>query len=257
MNRLACIEMKASRAKVHLDELNREISIYLRKAYTVTRRDDFENMRHICRTEQTPLPPIIGMLLGEFLYCLRSGLDQAAWNLALSAAKKANPRDIFFPIVEDSTTEGFAAILKRFPDPVAAEIRLFQPDYGGGSPQDHALWQLKFLSNLDKHKTIPLASTSFPIFMPVNPAARIDDSFEYAVEVSVPLVDKKDLDFQPSIPSEIEFGEWKGDIRIPRHRLADIYGFITCTVIPKLAGFFSDTPESPLSRADLIGEVYE
>ena len=39
-----------------LDELNREINIYLRKPYTVTRRDDLKNMRHVVRTEQTPVP---------------------------------------------------------------------------------------------------------------------------------------------------------------------------------------------------------
>jgi len=92
--------------------------------------------------------------------------------------------------------------------------------------------------------------------MPVNPAAERED-FEYAIEVSVPLIDKKDLDFQSSVPSEIEFGEWNGDTRIPRHRLADIHGFVTCTVIPRLAGLFSDIPETPLSRTDLIREVYE
>ena len=81
------------------------------------------------------------------------------------------------------------------------------------------------------------------------------EEFEYAYEVSVPLADKKDLGFEPPIPSEAEFGEWKEDIRIPRDRLADIHGFITCTLIPRLAGFFSDTPDTPLSRADLVGPV--
>ena len=222
MNRLAYIEMKAARAQVHLDELNREIDIYLRNAYCVTRKDDLNRKRHIVRTEQTPLPQIIGMLLGEFLYCLRSGLDQAAWNLALPTAKRDRPRDIQFPIVESSTAKGFAATLKLFPDAVAKIIELLQPYHGSDSPQDHLLRQLNFLSNFDKHKSIPVASTSFPIFMPVNPAAERED-FEYAIEVSVPLMDKKDLDFQPNVPSEIEFGEWKGDTRIPRHTGWPIY----------------------------------
>jgi len=256
MNRLAYIEMKAARAQVHLDVLNGEINVYLRKPYTRTRKDDLEKKRHIVRTEQTPLPPIIGMLLGEFLYCLRSGLNQAAWHLALPDARLHKARDICFPVVESRTTKGFSATLKLFPDPVAAEIELLQPYHGTGAPQDHPLWQLNFLSNVDKHKMIPLASTSYPVFVPGNPAVEVKE-FEYAHEVSVPLSDKADLDFEPSHPSEIEFGEWHSDVRIPSHRLADIHGFITCTVIPKLAGFFSDSPDTPISRADLVGIVLE
>lgn len=256
MNRLAYVQMKGARAQVHLDALNREIGIYLRKPYTRTRNDDVEKGWHIVRTEQTPVPPFIGMLLGEFLYCLRSGLNQAAWHLALPSARQKTPRKIQFPVAENNALPWFIEALSMFPTDVAREIDLLQPYHGSGSPQDHPLWQLNFLSNFDKHKSIPLASTSFPIFVPVNPAVRVEE-FEYAIEVSVPIADKKDLDFEPGVPSEIEFGEWKGDTRIPRHRLADIQSFVTCTVIPKLANFFSDTPDSPLSRADLIGPVYE
>ena len=127
---------------------------------------------------------------------------------------------------------------------------------GLGAPEDHLLWQLNFLCNFDKHKVVPLASISFPIFVPVNDAVLVKD-FEYAVEVSIPLSDKKDLDFQPQVPSQVEFGDWGSDIRIPRQRLADIHGFTICTVIPKLARFFTDTPDTPLCRADLVGPVYE
>jgi hypothetical protein len=35
----------------------------------------------------------------------------------------------------------------------------------------------------------------------------------------------------------------------------DLFGFVTCTVIPKLSGFFSDTPDTLLSRADLARQV--
>lgn len=255
MNRLVYIEMKIARAQVHLDALNRELAIYLQDVYTVIRKDDIENARHICRTQQNPIPPIIGMLLGEFLYCLRSGLDQAAWQLALPDAKRDFPRDICFPIVEEKSKR-LTTILSYFPDAVAKEIELLQPYHGPGVPQEHPLWQLNLLCNFDKHKVIPLASTSFPIFVPVNPAVLVKD-FEDAIEVSVPLSNKKDLDFQPQVSPEVEFGEWLSDIRIPRHRLADVHGFMRCSVVPKLARFFPDSPETPLSRADLVGPVYE
>ncbi len=66
------------------------------------------------------------MLLGEFLYCLRSGLDQAAWQLALPAAKRDFPRDIYFPIVE-KRGKGLNTVLGYFSNAVAKEIELLQP----------------------------------------------------------------------------------------------------------------------------------
>jgi len=65
------------------------------------------------------------------------------------------PSDVQFPIVESSTTKGFSDTLKLFPDPVATQIELLQPYHESGAPQDHALWQLNFLSNFYKHKVDP------------------------------------------------------------------------------------------------------
>src|SRR5262249_15664471 len=135
------------------------------------------NSRCIRRTEMKPMQPIIGMLLGEFLYCLRSGLDQLAWQLALPASRKNSERDVYFPIIADVSNpdrlKSFQDRLRLFPDEVAKEIDAVQPYKGSGSTQDHPLWQLHQLCNFDKHRVIPINSRGLKIFAPRNPAVLI------------------------------------------------------------------------------------
>lgn len=117
------IAMKADRAKLHLDRFNLLMSDWLKKANTVTTRDDVHNSRCIRRTEFHALLPEIGMELGEFLYCIRSGLDQLAWHLALPASRETSPKDIYFPIVEKVVNSNDRRNLRKtldlFPSDVA------------------------------------------------------------------------------------------------------------------------------------------
>src|SRR5271157_3948207 len=95
---------KAERAKLHLDAFNGHVSTYMKEPYTVVRKYDAQNRRHIKRLNNKPFDPVLGMELGEFLYCLRSGLDQMAWQLAKSEARRDSRKDICFPIPEDLST---------------------------------------------------------------------------------------------------------------------------------------------------------
>jgi len=92
--------MKTERANVHLDALNLELDRFVNEPNPVITEDYIKGSRYIRRTQFRKIPPIIGMLLGEFLYCLRSGLDQLAWQLSLPTAKAATPKRICFPIFE-------------------------------------------------------------------------------------------------------------------------------------------------------------
>src|ERR1700733_12336076 len=85
---------KAERAKVHLDAFNGHVSVYMKEPHTVATKYDAENRRYIKRFELKGFEPVLGHELGEFLYCLRSGLDQMAWQLALPDARRDSLRDI-------------------------------------------------------------------------------------------------------------------------------------------------------------------
>jgi hypothetical protein len=249
--------MKTERAKVHLDSLNRELTAYCKEPYTVVRWNDLQNSRSFRKSQLKPLNHIIGMLLGEFLYCLRSGLDQLAWSFALPAAQKKNSNVICFPIFESvqrgEDRRNFAKALAWFPPEIAHEIEALQPHKGIGPPQDHPLWQLNKLCNIDKHCVIPINSRTIPIFVPNNPAVLLRHyPLEDAIEVSVPIQDKDQLDIEPDSSFFIEFGEWDSDFRIPQHRLTDIHGFFESSVLPRFKKFGLDKPD-PRLRIEFQG----
>jgi len=261
MNLLAYITMKIQRAETHLNALNASMGTFLKEACTVTTHDDPKTGRCVRRTKFNPMPSEIGMELGEFLYCLRSGLDQMAWQLALTSSRQDHPRDVCFPIfdrIENSQDRrNLRRVLDLFPVDVAHEIDALQP-YKSASPvEEHPLWQLNTLCNIDKHWIIPFNGRAKRIFVPRNPAATLiplEDEDTY--EVSVPLADKWQFDFDPHFPVEIELGEWDTDLVIPRRRLADIHGFIVCTVIPRFRKFDGPIVETIGTRIGEIKSVY-
>jgi len=248
--------MKTERAKTHLDALNRELNIFLSRDDTLVRKYYEKGSRYICRTEFAGVPKIVGMLLGEFLYCMRSGLDQLAWHLALQTARDTedSAHRVCFPIFETiagtKNWKNWQRVIKLFPNSVAGVIEALQPYKGPGSPKDHALWQLNALCNIDKHRIIPIHSQEAPIFVPItDPPARIEHLDDPdAIEVSVSLADAAKLKFDPKGSMTIVFGEWGSDFVIPRERLSEIYNFVRDNVIPRFSRFISKAPESPVMR---------
>ena len=232
--------MKAERAKGHLDAFNFIVADYLPKATTVTTRDDFDASRCIRRTEFHAFPPELGMELGEFVYCLRSGLDQLAWHVATVTARKDSPKDVCFPIVKSLINSDQRKKYKRslalFPTNIAAEIDALQPYKEPSLSDAHPLWQLNTLCNLDKHCVIPINSRTKRVFVVHGAVVTYPHDVD-AVDVSIPLADKSKFEFDPNLPGDIELGEWDADLTIPRRRLADIHDFVINTVIPAFERF--------------------
>ena len=255
---LAYLVMKTERAKLHLDALDRELALFAREPSTVITKEDTKNSRYIRRTEFKSLDPIIGMLLGEFLYNLRSGLDQLAWQIATPVAREKSSTVLCFPIFErvsnSQERKNYEKALNWFPDDVKTEIDALQPYKQPNTAKDHPLWQLNKLCNIDKHSVIPVNSRSVNIFVPSNSGTKVEHfDNEDAIEVSVPLCDKAQLDFEPGPALPIELGEWDSDLSIPCHKLTDIYSFIECNIIPTFKKFASGRAvASPPMR---IGEV--
>src|ERR1035438_5869680 len=257
----AYLVLKAERAQAHLDAFNRHIAVFLKEPYSVTRKDDTENGLHIKRYTFKAFEPELGMVLGEFLYCLRCGLDQMAWQMATPEARRDSPKDISFPIPENLNTRdrrrNYAHALKFFPHDVAREIDALQPHKGPEPPENHPLWQLNKLCNLDKHCLIPIHSRGAPVYYPHIPGAVANVvDLEDAVEVSVPIEHKSYLDFDPKGPSDVQIGEWESDWALPVHRLSDIHGFVTCTVIPTFLKFNLAALSEQRVRIGSVTSVY-
>jgi hypothetical protein len=257
---------KAERAQLHLDAFNGHVAAYMKEPHTIITRYDAENRRYIKRSQLKGFDPVVGMELGEFLYCLRSGLDQMAWQLALPEARIKSPRDIYFPISEDLSKgdrsgrdrrRSYAKSLRRFPHEVRRQIDAIQPHEGPDAPQTHPLWQLNRLCNLDKHKIFPIHSRGIRPFFPEVPGVKVEHlDYEDAFEVSVPEEYKDHLDLEPTVSDPIEIGEWNADWSLPLHRLSDIHSFITSAVVPRFVPFnLADVPTEPL-RISKVTPVY-
>src|SRR5260370_8584208 len=252
---------KAERAKLHLDAFNGHVSAYMKEPYTVVTKYDAEHRRYIKRFQLRAVKSGLGIELGEFLYCLRSGLDQMAWQMAKPRARQDSPRDIYFPIPEDLSNRerrrNYAKALRRFPNDVRRQINAVQPHKGADPPETHPLWQLNKLCNIDKHKLIPIHSRGINPFVPSVPGVKVDNfDQDAAIEVSVPEEYNAHLTLTPILPTPIEIGEWNSDWRLPLFTLSDIHGFITCTVIPRFVPFnLADIPPQPL-RVYKVTPVY-
>ena len=257
---------KAERAKLHLDAFYGHVSAYMKEPHTVITKYDAQNRRYIKRFQLKAFESVLGMELGEFLYCLRSGLDQMAWQMVLPAARLGSPRDVYFPIPEDLSKGGrksrdrrrtYANALRQFPHDVRRQINAVQPHKGPYAPETHPLWQLNKLCNLDKHKLFPIHSRAINPFVPAVPGVMVQHfDAEDAIEVSVPEEYKDHLDLKPTLPDSIEIGEWNSDWRLPIRRLSDIHSFITCTVIPRFVPFnLADVPTESL-RVYEVSPIY-
>ena len=233
-------QMKMERAKHHLDAFNRDLDAFLGgEPYSVTDEDDLEHGRYIRRFYYKPIPVIIPMRLEEFIYCLRSGLDNLAWQLAL--LKTDSPSEnIAFPIFERAGKQ-FENRLKPFISPVQDAIRSLQPYRAGDSFHLHPLWQLNKLSNLAKHTVFPLHSQAIPVSFPIS-AGVFPREFDDQIELNVPMALKKDLQSKPRLPLQIQLGKWGTKFQIPPARLTEIYDFVRDTAIPKFAGFLPEKP---------------
>jgi hypothetical protein len=243
-DRLIYVKMKARRADEHFQALDAEIRKWAAKPYTVTKHLQFEKLLYVVQVDITATPELVAMLLGDFVCCLRSSLDQLAWSLAhLDRVRKFTVREerqIHFPIftVRDNTYKDRRAL---FPSTVADVIDTFQPYLRGNAFRDDPLWQLNELWTMDKHRSIPVSPYSLNIGFAldgwqrfVNSATNLNHYFEVAFPLGLALT--SDVNLEPSISVEILFGDATFEISFAR--LGEINNFVRNEVIPRFTGFF-------------------
>jgi hypothetical protein len=238
---LTHLELKTARAKEHLDELDAELrKTLVPEPYTITRQDYPKKFRHVIRVQTKAIPPEIALLIGEFAYCLRSGLDQLAWGLArlhVSCPRRATS----FPIRDDPKA-GLGDSVKDMPSAAVDEIESLQPYHRGARFQDHPLWILNRLCTIDKHRTIALKETEIRgRVVGVGPSDYKIRQLDYGIEISVSLSNVFEVNFEPE-PMEIIFGEpvpsCYGGFEVRITTLRTIHDFVRDDVIPRFAGFF-------------------
>ncbi len=167
-------------AKHHFTSLDMEFHAAW-KSYLVPplteKREDGGRVRKYGISHLPALPGDAGLKLGDSLHNFRAVLDNLAYTIAeentpgglTSAERKA----ISFPIaIQESDFRDAISkrVIEKMPGPAQAVVKGLQPYHRGQGADRHPLAVLRKLSDLDKHRTIPVVRwTVSPIFIVPEP----------------------------------------------------------------------------------------
>lgn len=168
--------LKLIRARTQLEDLQIQLRTWMsgERCRAFTEPDGSEPNCFVVKVSvlgSVPIDPF-ALMIGEVLHGLRGALDHLAYALA-SKHTVPLPEDVAqqseFPIFGDKNRKGnlgagrhmfdSSGIAKiRGVDPAAqAIIKSLQPYHRGNNYTAHPLWQLHDLSNIDKHRLLPIA----------------------------------------------------------------------------------------------------
>ncbi len=170
----SCI-LKLNRAEDHLHALQDEIDRFLNsEVYDAIPERDRKG-RAVVRVRNLRQPPkTIPLLIGEFLYNARSGLDHAAYDL--TELKSGTPladnlaKSSAFPIFNsgadyrdrkkngDPTRKSGLFKVDGMSRNARATIERLQPYHRRKNPRTKLLWILEELANVDKHRLLPVTA---------------------------------------------------------------------------------------------------
>ena len=149
---------KINRANEHLENLKTEINAWIGSDPNNIRFDvENDGAKHLAWAEFDPLPDIQrwGLMIGDVLHNLRSGLDHLAWKL-VEVSGNTPSRDTAFPIFKISESWGghsrkrVAGMSKS----IVTVIEGMQPYRRGDKAAKTALWILHDLNIRDKHHLV-------------------------------------------------------------------------------------------------------
>jgi hypothetical protein len=222
---------KLDRAREHLERLNGEVEAFIEsKPHVYWAKPDFHAGRYGIHVTVNSSPPVeMSITCGDFIHCLRSGLDQ----LVSSAVPKPTKRSSF-PIYDDRD-DFFCRVTmparrkQRGPltglDPegdLFTTIEALQPYNGPHGPRVHPFYNLAGLSNMDKHRAIvTTAAAQTPDTDGVYVGVKHIRASQAFYETGVPLKNgakvawgtltvigpEPEMDVEGELPFEVAFGE--------------------------------------------------
>jgi hypothetical protein len=157
---------KIARAREHLDFLKADFARFVGgDPYSIRKEPDPDSDITLVVYYPEPIPACWSIILGEFLYDLRSALDHLVYDLSGAMPHTEFPiyAEIqrFFETRRKHKRHGFtdrSGVYKLrgiSNDPAWFVIEKMQP-YNAENPKGTALWGLHELNNIDKHRTLHL-----------------------------------------------------------------------------------------------------
>jgi hypothetical protein len=244
---LADPKLKTTRAKVHLEALRNELdAFYKSKPYTFVPEDDVERGRYCIRVEIGPIPDNIWLIAGDLFYCLRASLDQLVFSLAQITIPY--PAGTQFPILDQDIAFN-KKVRKRFEGQtlgVTADavqvIESLQPYHRRHTAaiRSHLLWRLNWMSNIDKHRRIPVHGGEL-LFTPHFPSSALPfvELDNDNAMVRFPARFKGQVRLDPDVSFKVVFGDLSDGIACDFGGIEQIYNFVADDVIPRFARFFA------------------
>ena len=169
------ISYKLRRAHEQFESLDAAVKGFLEadpKTWRVVAHDDPDTRDRIYGIEVIEPPPAVewGVLTGEIVHNLRSGLDHLAYALCLAHTPgKTPPRATEFPIFwdedrfDDVKPGGGLYKIRGMSWEMQCAIRELQPHQRGEAAKAQSLWLLQEMSNIDKHRHVHLAVIGYPV----------------------------------------------------------------------------------------------
>ena len=216
------------RATTHRESASAEWNAFLDSdPYDVLLYVDDEGNGTLTIQQVAPVPPIIGVLFGEYFYNLRTALDYLVYDVAIHDSD-ANPPpradSLQFPIYSNPDT--WSRNEYRI-DPLSEKhrgwLKDIQPCFrSDGHPEWDGLYWLNELARLDRHRQLHVVggyiTESAPLidaphatavlFEDVDPYVFVEDDTEIARFKVVPHTRYDKVEGNPQTAIDIEIREW-------------------------------------------------
>jgi hypothetical protein len=169
---LAPIFAKLDRAGSHLTDLQAATKKFVESDFYEVSTELRQDGRVVGKAVNVQRPgPELGAMIGDLVHGVRSALDQLIFQLATAESGPLSERmakDSAFPIFKTGPRyrgeagrghgkgRGAAYKIRGLSPPAQRSIERLQPYHRRKHPLLWALWMLEELSNIDKHRLIPL-----------------------------------------------------------------------------------------------------
>lgn len=160
----------------------------------------YGNGDHVLYMEQViPTPTEIGLLLGEWLYLLRSALDSCVYDVAIhdngNADPPPTPNALEFPLcASEEVWKRSQHRIKPLNEKHRDWVHSVQPYRSARSPESTLLYWLNELARIDRHRTLHVMGS---VVAEANPLVWAPDStsilFEDRSDLPMPLVGRTEL----------------------------------------------------------------
>lgn len=162
MDALGGAKAKLARADKHYIELKRFVDAFRTShPYKIVERADPSTGDQLFVVDGSPVQPPLLPVVGDFLYDLRSALDNLAWQLVVRSGGTPSRRTAF-PIFNDKDAWYHSAPknMSGMSDTMQIRIAELQPCFLLHQFRKHWIWCLHEYNRIDKHQTLLLVNCS-------------------------------------------------------------------------------------------------